>query len=96
MDTRNDDEELDDAAGTAGAVASGGVVGGAIGTAGMLGGVGAAIVGGMAARDLMDADEGSAERPTDADLADSPDSYAGGGATSSGQDFPDRDSGAER
>ena len=76
-----DDEELDDATGTAASIAGGSVVGSSIGGAGMLGGPGAAIAGGMAAHELMDTEEGGEERPIDADLADSPDSYAGGGAT---------------
>lgn len=56
---------------------------------------GAAVAGGLAPvsgeAGAIDAIEGEAGGGIDADLADTPGTYAGGGATSSGQDYPDRD-----
>ena len=88
-DTRKNDDlaEEDTAdqvrAGGAGTLAAGvpGIMAGGLSST-----IGATIGGEMAARDLME-DEGVAT-PTEPDIADSPDTFTGGGATSAGQDDP--------
>jgi hypothetical protein len=69
-------------AGAGGALASG-VTGASI-SGGIASTIGAAVGGELAARDLVD--DAQPERPIDADIADSPDNFSGGGATSGGQD----------
>ena len=78
------DAEEEDELGGAGSAASGmaaaNVSGGLSSNAG---GLGAAVLGGMVANDLMDDATGPGP---DADVADTPGTYAGGGATGAGVD----------
>ena|SRR5437867_4081590 len=84
MDEDIGDVKEEAAEGATGAAAA--VVGSETGS-GLATNVGGAIVGGLAARELVEDQFGPPPKDPDAD--DSPDSFAGGGSTSAGIDNPD-------